>query len=286
MAFSKIRFNNTTLIDLTSDTVTAEHLEKNYTAHNSAGNSVLGTLVTGGGGISVDDIATNTQPSGAITLSSSIDTIKDNAFRSKPITSITASGVTNVGQNALNGTQITDINDINFPALGVSTRFIVLLSINSLEHIKLSGKNISLYSGSGALRNNTNLVTAEFPNAAKSVGVSYKYVGNSCFYGCSKLEVADVGFSTSLGQMAFYNATVVNTIVLRHTSVVSLANTNVFTGTPFNNGGTGGTIYIPKVLYDKLGTGDTDDYKVKTNWSTINGYGTITWAKIEGSIYE
>ena len=65
-----------------------------------------------------------------------------------------------------------------------------------------------------------------------------------------------------------------------------LANANFITGTPFKSGGTGGTIYIPKVLYDELGTGSAKDFKAATNWSTIDGYGTITWAQIEGSQYD
>lgn len=54
----------------------------------------------------------------------------------------------------------------------------------------------------------------------------------------------------------------------------------------FKSGGTGGTIYIPKVLYDHLGDGTANDYKAATNWSTVDARGTITWAQIEGSEYE
>ena len=68
--------------------------------------------------------------------------------------------------------------------------------------------------------------------------------------------------------------------------MVSLYNLAAFTGTPFASGGTGGTIYIPKSLYDHLDDGTSSDYKAATNWSTIDGYGTITWAKIEGTYYE
>ncbi len=50
--------------------------------------------------------------------------------------------------------------------------------------------------------------------------------------------------------------------------------------------GTGGTIYIPKVLYDELGTVSSLDYKAATNWSTIDSYDTITLMQIEGSQYE
>lgn len=43
MAFSKVIFNNTTLMDVTSDTVVADELALNYTAHNAAGVSITGT---------------------------------------------------------------------------------------------------------------------------------------------------------------------------------------------------------------------------------------------------
>ena len=63
-------------------------------------------------------------------------------------------------------------------------------------------------------------------------------------------------------------------------------NSNILEGTPFASGGAGGTIYIPKSLYDHLGDGTSSDYKAATNWSTYDGYGTITWKKIEDSYYE
>lgn len=42
MAFSKVILNNTTLMDVTADTVAADNLGEDYTAHNAAGNSVTG----------------------------------------------------------------------------------------------------------------------------------------------------------------------------------------------------------------------------------------------------
>ena len=246
---------------------------------------VLSTQGGGGGGISISDLAQNLAPTGAITLDSSITTILDYALAGKPITSITASGATDVKVNALQNTQITNIADANFPALGVSTQYNIYLRMSSLQHIKLTGEKISLASGSGALRDNTALVSAEFPNCAKSVGSGQVGTGSSCFNGCSNLEVADLGLTRSIAGQTFYNCAKLTTIVLRYTSVVSLASTNALTNTPFKSGGAGGTIYIPKVLYDALGTG-TNDYQSASNWSTYHGYGTITWAKIEGSIYE
>lgn len=106
------------------------------------------------------------------------------------------------------------------------------------------------------------------------------------FLNSPNLEALDFGSLSSItGPNTFKNVAKLETIIFRNTSVVTLSNVSAFVGTPFASGGTGGTIYIPKTLYDALGTG-TNDYKAATNWGTIDGYGTITWAKIEGSYYE
>lgn len=241
--------------------------------------------VSGGGGISVDDIAQNLQPSGAITLSNSVTSIPEYALAGKPITSIIAPSVTNLTSMCLQNTQITTIDDTNFPSLGVSSQYSVLLRMSSLQHITLSGQKITLSSGSGVLRDNANLVSAEFPHCAEDVGTSVRGMGNSAFYGDTKLEIVDIGSCGSIGNNAFYGCSKLTTIIMRKTSLVTLANANVFNGSPFKNGGTGGHIYIPKTLYDQLGTG-TNDYEAATNWSTVNGWGTITWHPIEGSEYE
>ena len=47
MAVSKVTYNGTTLIDLTSDTVAADKLLSGYTAHNKAGQKITGTLTAG-----------------------------------------------------------------------------------------------------------------------------------------------------------------------------------------------------------------------------------------------
>lgn len=109
---------------------------------------------------------------------------------------------------------------------------------------------------------------------------------NSYFQGCSSLNSVDLGVPPDLYGNCFKNCSSLSVIVLRAASVIRLNNINSFDGTPFANGGTGGTIYIPKSLYDHLGDNSSSDYKAATNWSTVDGYGTITWAKIEGSYYE
>lgn len=126
------------------------------------------------------------------------------------------------------------------------------------------------------------LKTAVFPDLS-----SIEYgTGNNLSMN-SALEKVDCGLSWSTLPGNCFNADGnLKTIILRRTTVVSLRAVSCFTNTPFKSGGSGGTIYIPKVLYDHLGDGTGSDYKAASNWSTVEGYGTITWAKIEGSQYE
>lgn len=168
--------------------------------------------------------------------------------------------------DAFNGTLTTYEDDtltqIRIAIPSSITRFIC--------HNVTTASNISLISGS-------NLTALAFP---KMINWSVK----SGFASATKLTAIDLAVA-ALNQLEFSGCTVLSTIILRHTTIVTLASTNTFNNTPFASGKAGGTIYIPKVLYDQLGTG-TNDYKAATNWSTIDGYGTITWAQIEGSIYE
>ena len=100
-------------------------------------------------------------------------------------------------------------------------------------------------------------------------------------------QKADLGGSAlQLNGQAFENADKLTDLILRNNTIVPLANTSCFNGSTLKSGGTGATIYIPESLYNHLGDGTSSDYKAATNWATIDGYGTITWAKIEGSYYE
>ena len=107
----------------------------------------------------------------------------------------------------------------------------------------------------------------------------------NAFDSCTSLEKVDWSGSGINGKM-FIGCSSLTTLILRRSSSIVSVVGNSFDNTPFASGKTGGTIYIPKVLYDHLGDGTSLDYKSATNWSTYDGYGTITWMPIEGSIYE
>lgn len=54
MGINKVQYGNTTLIDLTSDTVTADKLLQGYTAHDRTGAIITGTATGGGGSVTQD----------------------------------------------------------------------------------------------------------------------------------------------------------------------------------------------------------------------------------------
>lgn len=147
----------------------------------------------------------------------------------------------------------------------------------------------------------TNLTSVSLPNVTttgqdafsntkieKLVFPKYTGTSNYAFRNMPYLTAIDILGGTQFSQQTFsYDANLKTIVIRKSSAIVAISNANAFnTSTPFASGGSGGTIYIPKALYDHLGDGTSLDYKAATNWSTINGYGTITWAKIEGSAYE
>lgn len=248
-----------------------------YTANDTYDTTLIDEVtvnVSGSGGISVDDIAQNLQPSGVVTLSNSVTSIGDYAFAGKPITSITAPSVTSIGVNAFQSTQIASITDANFPSYGVNTQGNISLAMNSLVSIKMTGSRISL-STYGQFQNKIpNCVTAEFPNCAKDL--TNKDTNSATFYGNGNLEVVDFGYSSGVGSLAFYNCRNIRTLIFRSESVASLNAWNVNTlGGIFSNP-TESTIYVPQSLISS--------YQTATNWSAGYAQG-LTFAKIEGSQY-
>lgn len=108
---------------------------------------------------------------------------------------------------------------------------------------------------------------------------SAKKLGTTLFDACIALKKADFGAVVSSVQGAtFRGCTVLDTLILRNETLVTLANTSVFASTPFASGGTGGTVYVPSALIDS--------YKTATNWSTLYAAGTCNFVALEGSAYE
>lgn len=225
-------------------------------------------------------------------------------------------GVTNIGTYAFSG---TGIRNLVIPKNVINIGTYAFYKDVELQTVEIQGKaaNASIFrdctsltsvkapllttyaSGDNIFQGCLSLIDVYAPKMAVGAGayigctslVNIVYGSNnvytSCFSGCSNLKTVDFRLQAQLFRASiFNNCSSLQTLILRGETLTTNTQTNIFSGTPFDSGGTGGTIYIPKVLYDHLGDGSSLDYKSATNWSTLDGYGTITWAQIEGSEYE
>ena len=260
MAISKVILNNTTQMDVTTVTATAADVASGKTFLKADGTVGTGTA---SGGITIDGLASNTEPSGAINIT--VATIKTAAFRAKTgITSVTATS--------------TKIEDDAFRECRYNTSG--------------SFPNVTTV-GNGAFQSNSRMVSLYLPNATNkanylvndcgsltSIDVSsLTEVGDNAFQQCYVLEEVDFPSVTKINQNSFYNARTLKRMILRHNQVVTLFSVNSFVNTPFRgyNGQTG-VFYVPSSLISS--------YKSASNWSTLFNEGYCSFEAIEGSIYE
>lgn len=76
MAINKVQYGSNVLIDLTSDTVTADSLKTGITAHDKSGAVITGTMSSGGGGL----------PTGFSAIATGSHTISSNVIGSNTFT--------------------------------------------------------------------------------------------------------------------------------------------------------------------------------------------------------
>lgn len=230
----------------------------------------VGTLVAGyggAGGISIDDIAQNIEPSGAITLGSGVTTIGANAFRNKPITSISSDYVTTLGGGFITGSRCVTASFPNVTAVASN----MFESCAYLENVYLPNATFENISSNYCFRYCQKLKNTDFSNAQK--------IGTACFLQGYELEKLDFPKVTYIYGQAFQDCRKLQTLILRSNSVVTLSNINAFQNTPMRGyNSLTGTIYVPSALISS--------YQTASNWSTLYSGGYCTFAAIEGSQYE
>ena len=212
------------------------------------------------GGYTIDDLATDAEPSGDIVIT--VQNIENYAFMHKnSITGVFSDTALTVGDSF----QYCDnLKTISFPN---ATKI-------------------------GSQRNNKSLISANFPKVND--------ISNYCFYECTSLVSVNAPLATKVGieafrqcafqhldlpkcininRAAFRFCASFNLLILRSEKACGLAHWNdVFERTPFADGGTGGTIYVPAELIPT--------YEAHWAWSVIIGYENNQILPIEGSIYE
>ena len=224
-------------------------------------------------------IAKNTEPNGNIVLSNTVTSIGNYAFGGKKnITSIIGPEVTNIGKysfvncSSLSNAvfqKVTRIEDDGFhDCTGLVT--LDVRNVNSLVHRNFQNCS-KLTTFVGGLTKLPSCGQDVFNGCSSlSILVLPALTGNSaarCFRAMTSLATIDLGlgFTGFTGNYNFQNSTSLTSIILRNPNqVVTISSTNEITGTPFANGGTGGTLYVPNNLISS--------YQSASNWSVILGY--------------
>lgn len=117
------------------------------------------------------------------------------------------------------------------------------------------------------------------PSLTGVVLLSARQFSNTVFAYSTKLKYLDAGKTASgsayLSVNTFQGCTLFDTLILRHSAVVTLNNISAFASTPFASGGSGGTLYVPSSL--------VSSYQSASNWSTILGYANNSIKSIEST---
>lgn len=249
-----------TFTDVTDTTAAASDVASGKYFYTAAGVKTQGTA-SGGGGISVDDIAQNLAPSGDIVLGSGVTSISADAFRRKPITSITGQNVKTINASAFY--TCANLTTISFPNCTTFSGADIFRNTGlsgSLIFPKLTGLG-----GTYVFTGCENLTTGVFPIVTGAGGQQLR----SCSF-----KTLDFSMTFSIGNYTFSGGSV-NKLVLRSLSICALTNIGGFSSTPFASGGTGGTLYVPNSLLSS--------YQSASNWSTLIGYANNTIKSIEST---
>lgn len=226
----------------------------------------------GGGGYSADDIALGTPISGAINLTlSGNDKIRQYAFANTGITSVSAPTLVRASGNYC-FSDCTSLTTVNLPLFAESdsryggnlfTRCTALVNVNA----PLIRPGAGQFDGCTALKTYVN-------TTAYNQGI-----GSYAFRNCSNLEALDLNSVTQFSAVYAWGGTAkLAVIVLRRTDAIIPCSSASNVPDSMKSGGIGCTVFVPSALKSQ--------YEQATNWSTLVADGKLTFAAIEGSIYE
>ena len=194
----------------------------------------------------------------------SATTIGSNTFDNcKTLTSVDLPSATSIGNYAFQScNELTNISVPNVTSIG----FKVFYDLKRLTSIDLPSVTSI---GDDAFNQCQGLGSVNVP--------MLEAVNTRTFRYCAITSI-DLPCATTIKSQAFQACYNLTTVILRSTTLCSLANINAFNNTPFDSNDAGGTVYVPQALIES--------YQNATNWSTLYTTGKCNFVAIEGSEYE
>lgn len=171
--------------------------------------------------------------------------------------------------------------DVVLPSTVTSIGQYAFANCKAMETFTATGAitTFGTYTFIGASNNIMALRECHLPNLGTSIALSLNWGSTTAANACQNLEVCDIGNAKSIAANTFANCYNLQTLIMRRTSVTTCANVSAFLNTPLRGRNSmTAEIYVPSALIDS--------YKAASVWTTINGYGYVTWKAIEGSQYE
>ena len=210
---NKVVYGGKTLIDLSSDTVNENVLLYGYTAHNKAGEFIVGSATTGGSGFE-DEIIMRTL---AEYNNDRISLIGSYAFAyCESLTGVYCSSVTDICDNAF-----------------MNASYLQTVSFTSVINI-----------GADAFSYCYSLEDINLPIV--------KNIGYDAFENCSALQKIDLPVVEHIDSYAFYGCSSLDTVIIRNVdNVCELSNIDAFEGTIIANSEDEGYIYVPSSLVEQ-----------------------------------
>lgn len=296
---SKIIYGDRTLIDLSSDTVDAAHLAEGYTAHGANGSLINGEMVAEDTLLEAlhnrttsvtDDTLTSIRSYGLayMTALTSVDfpnlqTINSYAFYNDY--NLEMDGwqfpkAKTIGNYAFRYCyKLT--GDVVLPSTVTSIGQYSFANCDGMETFRADGaiSTLGTYTFNGASGHVMALREIHMPNLGTSIALNLNFGNATAANACQHLEICDIGKAKSIAANTFANCYKLQTLIMRRTSVTTLANVSGFLNTPLRGRNSlTAKVYVPEALID--------DYKAASNWKTIDGYGFVEWLPIEGSEWE
>lgn len=206
MAINKVVLNNEVQLDLTADTVDASHLATGYTAHNSAGELITGTMSGGG--------------SSSNTL---FHELVDRSIRT--ITASDLAGVTKIGENAFTSCKylytislpdtLQRIENQAFYYSGIAGTIIIPQSVNYIGYSAFQGCDnltaITISSGVTEIKSN---ILADCEDLKSVIFTNASSLGDRVFSNDMRLESVTFKYDgvCTITSRSLYNSTNNSTI--------------------------------------------------------------------------